>query len=136
MPGEIDLSKLLSSLEPTLDDEIYVFVTMTDPVDIAELEPRLMFVEQEGITLVLKQSQADALGLNYEFPCRMITLGTTSSLDAVGLIAAVTKRLAEAGISTNPVAGFHHDHLFVPAARADEALAALRDLTESAGPKP
>jgi hypothetical protein len=36
--------------------------------------------------------------------------------------------LARAGIGVNPVAGFYHDHLFVPAARAGEAMAVLRAL--------
>ena len=135
MSGEIDLSKVLSSLEPTLDEEIYVFAKTTEPIDLEELDPRLTFVEEEGITLVLRKSRAEALEMEYEFPCRMITLGAVSSLDAVGLIAAVATRLAEAGISVNPVAGFHHDHLFVPEARANDAMAALRALSESDGPR-
>ena len=58
----------------------------------------------------------------------MITLTVHSALDAVGFLAAVTARLAAAGIGANPVSAFFHDHLFVPAARADEALALLRSL--------
>ena len=30
------------------------------------------------------------------------------------------------------LAGFHHDHLLVPSDRADEAMAALRELSASA----
>jgi hypothetical protein len=55
----------------------------------------------------------------------MITLNVFSALDAVGFLAAVTARLANAGISVNPVSGFHHDHLFVPADRAEEAMRLL-----------
>jgi hypothetical protein len=47
----------------------------------------------------------------------------------VGFLAAITARLAEAGISVNAVSAFHHDHLFVPADRGDEAMAALRDMS-------
>ena len=51
-----------------------------------------------------------------------------SSLAAVGFLAAVCSRLAEVGISVNPVSGFHHDHLFVPWERREEALAVLERL--------
>ena len=51
-----------------------------------------------------------------------------SSLEAVGLTAAVAAALTEAGISANVVAAFHHDHVFVPAGRVDEALDCLRRL--------
>jgi len=55
-----------------------------------------------------------------------ISLGVHSSLEAVGLTAILSARLAEAGISANIVAALHHDHIFVPWDRRDEALAALR----------
>lgn len=57
-----------------------------------------------------------------------------SSLEAVGLTAAVAARLAEPGISANVVAGFFHDHVFVPWARREEAVEALWGLAaERAG---
>jgi hypothetical protein len=40
-------------------------------------------------------------------------------------MAVLATRLAERGISVNPVAGFFHDHLFVPVERADEAARVL-----------
>ena len=40
----------------------------------------------------------------------------------------LTGRLAQKGISCNPVSGFFHDHLFVPAARGEEAVEVLREL--------
>ena len=60
----------------------------------------------------------------------MITLTVHSALDAVGFLAAITARLAEAGISVNAVSAFHHDHLFVPVDRADEAMALLQNMSE------
>ena len=50
----------------------------------------------------------------------------------MGLTAAVSTALAGAAISCNVLAGFHHDHLFVPADRADEALDVLLALTTGA----
>ena len=50
-----------------------------------------------------------------------------SSLDAVGLTAAVASRLADHGISANVVAGYYHDHIFVPVEAAEQALGALKE---------
>ena len=60
-----------------------------------------------------------------------ITLGVQSSLAAVGLTARVATVLAERGIAANVIAGCHHDHVFVPWDRRDEALQALRGLSAS-----
>ena len=49
-----------------------------------------------------------------------------SALDGVGLTAAVAGALAAAGIACNVIAAFHHDHLFVPAARAGAVLLAAQ----------
>ena len=49
---------------------------------------------------------------------------------AVGFLAAITARLANAGISVNAVSAFHHDHLFVPERRAGEALRLLQDMQQ------
>jgi hypothetical protein len=54
-----------------------------------------------------------------------------SALDGVGLTAAVASVLAERGIACNVVAGFHHDHLFVPWERREEALEALASLSKA-----
>jgi hypothetical protein len=60
----------------------------------------------------------------------MVTLNIHSSLEAVGFLAAITTRLATAGMGVNPVSAFYHDHLFVPADRAEEALELLMELAE------
>jgi len=59
-----------------------------------------------------------------------ITLTINSALDAVGFLAAITTRLAAAGISVNAVSAFHHDHIFVPLTRAEEAMELLSSLAE------
>ena len=61
---------------------------------------------------------------------RRITLTVHSSLEAVGLTAAVATCLAQAGISANVVAAYHHDHVFVPEADAETAVQALRQLQQ------
>ena len=59
-----------------------------------------------------------------------ITLGIHSSLAAIGLTARVSGALAERGISANMIAACHHDHVFVPWARREEAMTALLELSE------
>jgi len=130
MGGETDLARLLAGMEPVLAPGVYVFATL--PPGAAEppgLAPLMRFEEAEGRTLILTRAAAEAAGLDCAFPCRMITLGIHSALEAVGLMARVAGALAEAGLPANPVAGFHHDHLFVPEDRAEEAIRLLQALS-------
>jgi hypothetical protein len=127
MTGERDLAKLLSGMRAHLNPGGYVFTTVKDgfPEGIV---PVVTVAEEEGLTLVVREEAADAAGLPYDYVAGWITLRVHSALEAVGLTAAVATELAGAGISCNVVAGFHHDHLFVPhdlAARAVELLDAL-----------
>jgi uncharacterized protein len=127
MSGETDLSVLLREMAPRLHDGAYVFTTITGPLP-ANAEPVVTVREAEGTTLVLRRSEADLLGLPYDYPAAWITLEAHSALAAVGLTAAVSAALAEAGISCNVVAGYFHDHLFVPYDRAADAVERLREL--------
>lgn len=132
MTGGHDLKHLLAQMAPVLDAQTYVFVTLPDRAVPAGLEPRMLMQEGEGTTIVIASSAADAAGLSGEFPCRMITLNVHSALAAVGFLAKVTTRLAGLGMGVNPVAGFFHDHLFVPQGRADDAMTALREMVREA----
>lgn len=128
MAGENDLAVLLKSLRPRLREGVYVFAAASAVGLGAGVEPILSFREDEGAALILRQDEAERLNLSYEFPCRWITLDVHSALVAVGMMAVVTARLSEAGISVNPVSALRHDHLFVPAERAAETLEILRTL--------
>jgi len=119
--GERNLEVLLGAMAPALDSEEYVFCT----ADRIAGEPLCALREDEGWTLVLRRAEAERLGIPHTFPCRRITLTIHSSLDAVGLLAAVATELAAAGISVNVASGYYHDHLFVPAGRAGDALEML-----------
>lgn len=130
MAGEHDLATLISSMQPSLDPYTYVFATVSTRFDAAGISPRMIFQEKEGITLIMKQDEAEKANIPFEFPCRMITLNIHSALDAVGFLAAVTSRLASLGMGVNPVSGFYHDHLFIPADRADDAMKALIALSK------
>ena len=72
---------------------------------------------------------ADEEGLAYEGTFRCISLQVHSSLEAVGLTAAVTSELAAHDISVNVIAGYHHDHIFVPSRHADLALSLLKAMS-------
>ena len=129
MSGETDLKRLLSTMEPQLRPEGLVFLTLPPDRPIPEgLDPVMMFREREGTTLILIEERAQAAGLGGSFRCRMITLNVHSSLEAVGFLAVITARLAAAGMGVNPVSAFHHDHLFVSADRAEEAMAILESV--------
>ena len=129
MTGETNLTSLIRGMEPVLQDGVYVFVTLAPGVATPNgLQPRMVFKETEGTTLIISRDQADACGLAAEFPCRMITLNIHSSLAAVGFLAAVAAHLAGHGIGVNLVSGYYHDHLFVPEDRADDAMEALHAL--------
>ncbi len=131
MTGEINLSALIASMDPVLADAVYVFATLPSGAPTpAGLDPVMTFREREGVTLIVTQAEAEAAGLEAVFPCRMITLNIHSSLEAVGFLAALLPALAAEGMGVNPVSGFFHDHLFVPADRAQDALRLLKALVD------
>jgi len=78
----------------------------------------------------LPKHQADDSALPYSVICAWITLTVHSSLEAVGLTAAVSKALTDANISCNVVAAYYHDHIFVPVRDAKQAIAVLLELTK------
>lgn len=134
MSGVIDLHTLLKDMHPDLSDIEYVFCTVESlRLDsINELDPVCTFKEDEGITLVLEKKQAIAAALNFSGVFNKITLQVHSSLEAVGLTAAVSTILAENGISINIIAAYYHDHIFVPSNKAKLAMNALKSLSEKA----
>ncbi|WP_325894526.1 ACT domain-containing protein [Grimontia sp. NTOU-MAR1] len=130
MAGIVELDALLSSMEPALIDAEFVFCTVSGVLsDYVELEPLATFREAEGLTLLLEKSAAESANIAFEGVYRQITLTVHSSLDAVGLTAAVSTKLAEKGISANVLAAYYHDHIFVQAEKADSALKALQEFS-------
>ncbi|TQV90930.1 hypothetical protein V2A60_008391 [Cordyceps javanica] len=130
-PGEKSLDKLLATLTTVLHPETYVFARLdktASPPPVADVQ--LLFRESEAVTVVVTRRYAEANGMAYLFPSRMITLDVTSSLEAVGFMAVVAARLATLGMGVNPVSGFYHDHLFVPEGREAEAVAELARLAD------
>src|SRR5204862_8259143 len=112
------------SMRPQLHPGRYVFVTVPEGVPLG-VAPVATVVEPEGLTLVLPQDDADEADLAYDYVAAWITLGVETTLEQGALTARFARLLADAGMSCNVVAGFHHDHLFVPHDRADEAVSLL-----------
>ena len=133
MPGETELKSILQSLSPELLAETYAFCTLPDASygDYPEAAPIASFREQEGLTLVVPQARADDLELEYTGLFRCISLQVHSSLESVGLTAVVAGKLAVYDISVNMIAGYYHDHLFVPEAQAEQALELLSHLNNA-----
>ena len=130
------LPNLLRSMEPVLNDGVYVFSSVPHDVDVTTLPAIATFRENEGITVVIEEETARRSGLPVLFRSAWITLTVHSDLQAVGLTAAFAAALGEANISCNVIAGAFHDHIFVPVESAQEAMAALRRLQQGSTKAP
>lgn len=131
MAGETNLDKLLATMAPKLQPEHYVFCCVGNQplANYASAEPKASFIEEEGLTLVVTLQQAQQLNLEYNGVFRCISLQVHSSLEAVGLTAAISNQLAQHQISANVIAAFYHDHVFVPEQNAAQALALLKNIS-------
>lgn len=121
------------SIEPRALAAEFVYCTFPGARygDRSDLEPLASCCEEEGLSLLVERTRADEAGLDYTTVLGGMTLGVYSGLDDIGLTAAVSSALTRAGISANVVAAYHHDHVFVPADRLEEALDVLRAVSWS-----
>ncbi|MFC9424684.1 ACT domain-containing protein [Streptomyces sp. NPDC056987] len=114
-------------MRPEMNPGSYVFTTgRRHPAGVTLV---VTVAEREGLTPVLRQEDAEAAGPGYDYVAWWLVLRVHSALDAVGPTAAVAHELARAGVSCDVVAGFHHDHLFVPYEVADRAMDLLEGLS-------
>lgn len=125
------LSVSLRSINPVLNDGVYVYCSVPATTDLSAVGYVAAFREKEGLTVIAPESEARKAGLPILFRAAWITLAVQSDLAAVGLTAAFATALSTAGISCNVIAGAYHDHIFVPVDQAAAAMAALRDLQQS-----
>ena len=129
MPGETDLAKLLASLDPMLDIREFGYAVVPHGTILPPgFRPLGMFHEDEGVTLIAPATDLAAAGVGALTGLARLTMMVQSSLEAVGMTAAMATALTRSGISANVVAAYHHDHIFVPWDRRHEAVAALRAL--------
>ena len=119
-------------MSPSLDDQVWAFVSVGEVSSEYVTEHALAtFRETEGTTLIVPWERAEEFDVCSE-PMARITLNIHSSLEAVGLTAAVSQALASEAISANVVAGFYHDHIFVPQTTGERAVACLTLLSAAA----
>ena len=93
------------------------------------LNPIASFLEKEGLTLVIEKEKAKQANIKFQATFRCISLGVHSDLVSVGLTAKISSVLFEQNISANIIAGYFHDHVFVPSNQALRALDFLKKLT-------
>ena len=131
MSGEKNLAALLQTMRPELNTGEFVFCSLPDPAGIDAADIICSFREKEGITIIVNRQVADRLHFTYSFVASWITLSVHSSLEAIGLTAAFAAALTNAGIACNVVAGYYHDHIFVPVNDTIKAMETLGKLSVS-----
>src|SRR5262245_23601888 len=129
-----DLDVLLRTMEPVLHEGVYVYAVVPLDADLTSITPLATFREPEGMTVIALEAEALRANLRIMFRAAWITLEVHSDLQAVGLTAAFSRVLSDAGISCNVVAAAHHDHIFVPVELATAALARLQTLQKNGVP--
>lgn len=130
MSGETDLNKLIASMSPVLNEGTFVFCTVAKNFSFDVRQVLALFKEEEGVTLVLEKEIAEEWKLQHSVPMAWLSLNVHSSLQAVGLTAAVSKALAAKGMSCNVLAAYYHDHIFVEKEQAQMALQLLTELSK------
>lgn len=129
-----ELHDVLAGLRPELDPVTYGWVTMEGLAAAGALIDAIATVrEPEGLSLVLPIDAAARHGLEFTFPSARITLRIEGADETGGLLAAVTRALADAGVRSRPIAGLHHDHVFVAREHAADAVATLVALSKQSG---
>lgn len=122
-----ELASLLRELDPVLNDGVYIFAQA--PAGFAPDNCIGMFREAEGVSVIVTEREAGMVGLTPQFRAAWITLRVHSDLHAIGLTACFSTALAAHGVSCNVVSGVHHDHLFVPLEKAQQAMSCLETIT-------
>lgn len=123
-----DTTAMIAGMTPVLAEGAWVYCCETDIKQAARLAVKAFATvgEDEGVTLILPVSVAAAEGYDVSLQMARITLNVFSDLEGIGLTAAVAEALVGVGVSCNVVAGYHHDHVFVPVTDAETAVEALK----------
>ena len=124
-PGETDLSAMLATLGVQRRPGVFAYIAVNVPTPGLIAAAHAMVKEGRLTTIVLPVDAAERAGQSTDAQFAWLTLTVQSSLDAVGLTAAVSARLSAVGIPCNVLAGYHHDHVLVPVDRVDLAIDAL-----------
>lgn len=124
-PGETDLDRMLATLGVQRRPGVFVYIAVEVPTPGLVAAAHAMVKEGRLTTIVLPVEAAERAGQATTVQFAWLTLTVQSSLEAVGLTAAVSARLAAIGVPCNVLAGYHHDHLLVPVDRVHDAITVL-----------
>lgn len=124
-PGETDLEVMLATLGVQRRPGVFAYIAVEVPTPGLIAAAHALVREGRLTTIVLPVEAAERAGQSTAVRFAWLTLTVQSSLDAVGLTAEVSTRLAARRIPCNVLAGYHHDHLLVPVDRVDEAIEVL-----------
>ena len=140
MPQTVD--QVLKDATYFTDDVVYVMVKLhpraivVGASIIAEIADPFctLIADKDEVTLIIPQHLViefekripdDAVS---EDTYRLITLDMELEPDLVGLMAAISRVLADADVTIMPLAAFSRDHILVPAAQFDVAMQTLNTL--------
>ena len=133
-PGETDLHAMLANLRVRERPGPFAVVSLSHETGsglVIGEGIEALIAEPEGVTVVATLGVASQRGWQVGFVAGWLTLEVHSSLEAVGLTAAIAAALGDAQISCNVLAGFFHDHILVPIERVGDASRCLEELSKS-----
>ena len=138
-----DVRKLLAKTKLVIMPEDYYLVRLpVDPKPIpgewyrpATTRFAVFIREPHEITLVVprrKWLRMQNIFERFEVsgPMKVITFDIELSLEVYGYIAAISRPLADAGISVLPMSSFHRDHILVSKKDLPRAVRLLRQLVQ------
>ncbi len=131
MAGNTNLQEVLNSLEVDCDHIQYGFTTTNAGNHTDSKEIIATFWEDEGQTIVATVDFLEESKIPYDGPFAKLSIKVHTSLELVGLTAALSTKLTEEGISANVIAAYFHDHIFVQYTNKDQAIKALLTLKDS-----
>ena len=133
MAGETDLGAILRTLTVERREGTYVYATVPAGRSLPDVPLSAMVAEVEGTTIVVDRDVAVGAGVDFEYEAAWLTVTAHTSLEAVGLTASISTAFAMRDLPCNIIAGYHHDHLLVPLARVEDAVAAIELVRRQSG---
>ena len=129
-----DTHAMLAGVMPVLKQGGFVFCSTSDPVVAEQARHAALswFREDEGTAMIVELEVAASFGFDITRPMNRIVLEVFSTLDGVGLTAAVSTALTSNNVPCNMVSAYHHDNVVVPVAMADRAMQVLHSLHAAA----
>lgn len=122
---DVTYDEMLARMNPQVGGDFVVACVQEIPDGI---EPHTIIREPEGLTIMVPVEQAKALEIADSEVYTLLILGSPGSFATVGLTASVAQMLSARSIPCNVVSGVHHNHIFVPADRTQEAMSALEEM--------